>query len=126
MILIPVLFYFSIRIFNPDLAIGILLLTAMPSGVSTPALTDIVKGNIPVSMSLTIVSQMISPFTVPLLFWLISIHGYSLDKLLMLKDMANIFSIHVRSTIRKPRFYEALCLFIWYKLHLSHIYQLFY
>jgi BASS family bile acid:Na+ symporter len=90
MIIIPVFFFFSIRIFNPDLAIGILLLTAMPAGVSTPALTDIVKGNVPLSMSLTIISQMISPFTVPLLFWLISFHGHSVDKLLMLKDMAII------------------------------------
>ena len=90
MIIIPIFFFFSISIFNPDLAIGILLLTAMPAGVSTPALTDIVKGNVPLSMSLTIVSQMISPFTVPLLFWLINLHGHSVDKLLMLKDMAII------------------------------------
>jgi predicted Na+-dependent transporter len=33
---------------------------------------------------------MISPFTVPLLFWLINLHGQSFDKLLMLKDMAII------------------------------------
>lgn len=90
MIIIPVFFFFSIRFFNPDLAVGILLLTAMPAGVSTPALTDIVKGNVPLSMSLTIVSQMISPFTVPLLFWLISLHGHSVDKFLMLKDMTII------------------------------------
>jgi bile acid:Na+ symporter, BASS family len=90
MIIIPAFFFFSIRIFNPDLAIGILLLTAMPAGVSTPALTDIAKGNVPLSMSLTIISQMISPFTVPLLFWLISLHGQAFDKLLMLKDMAII------------------------------------
>lgn len=90
MIIIPIFFFLSINIFNPDLAIGILLLTAMPAGVSTPALTDIVKGNVPLSMSLTIITQMISPFTVPLLFWLIHHHGYSIDKLLMLKDMAII------------------------------------
>ncbi len=90
MIIIPLFFFFSFSIFNPDLAIGILLLTAMPAGVSTPALTDIVKGNVPLSMSLTIVTQMISPFTVPLLFWLINLHSHSVDKLLMLKDMSII------------------------------------
>jgi BASS family bile acid:Na+ symporter len=90
MIIIPLFFFFSFRVFNTDLAIGILLLTAMPAGVSTPALTDIVKGNVALSMSLTIISQMISPFTVPLLFWLISFEGHSVDKLLMLKDMAII------------------------------------
>jgi BASS family bile acid:Na+ symporter len=90
MIIIPLFFFLSIKVFNPDLAIGILLLTAMPAGVSTPALTDIVKGNVSLSMSLTIVSQLVSPFTVPLLFWLINLNGHSIDKLLMLKDMAII------------------------------------
>lgn len=90
MIIIPVLFFFSINIFNPELAIGILLLTAMPAGVSTPALTDIVKGNVSLSMSLAIVSQMIAPITVPLLFWMIDLNGHSINKLWMLKDMAII------------------------------------
>lgn len=90
MLIIPVLFFYSINIFNPELAIGILLLTAMPAGVSTPALTDIAKGNVSLSLSLTIVSQMIAPFTVPLLLWLIDFNGHSIDKLLILKDMAMI------------------------------------
>jgi BASS family bile acid:Na+ symporter len=90
MFLIPFFFFFSINIFNHELAIGILLLTSMPAGVSTPALTDIVKGNVPLSMSLAIVSQVIAPFTVPLIFWLMDLNGHSIDKLLMLKDMAII------------------------------------
>ncbi|MCE5345407.1 MAG: bile acid:sodium symporter [Bacteroidales bacterium] len=90
MFIIPFFFFFSINFFNPELAIGILLLTAMPAGVSTPALTDIVKGNVPLSLSLAIVSQIVAPFTVPLLFWLIDLNSHSIDKLLMLKDMAII------------------------------------
>jgi bile acid:Na+ symporter, BASS family len=90
MIIIPVLFFFSVNIFNPELAIGILLLTAMPAGVSTPALTDIVKGNVSLSMSLAIVSQIVAPFTVPLLFMLINMDNHSINKLLMLKDIAII------------------------------------
>ena len=68
MFAIPVLFYFSIKFFDPELATGILLLTAMPAGVSTPALTDIVKGNVSLSMSLAIVTQLLAPFTVPSAF----------------------------------------------------------
>lgn len=90
MFIIPVIFFFSVKLFDPELAIGILLLTAMPAGVSTPALTDIVKGNASLSMSLAIVSQMIAPFTVPFLFWLIDLNGHSINKLLMLSDMAII------------------------------------
>ena len=88
MFIIPLVLYFSIIIFDADLAVGILLLTAMPAGVSTPALTDIVKGNVSLSMSLAIVSQMIAPFTVPLLFWVINFNGLTINKLLVFRDIA--------------------------------------
>jgi predicted Na+-dependent transporter len=88
MLVIPLVFYFSTRVFNADLAVGILLLTAMPAGVSTPVLTDIAKGNISLSMSLVIVSQFVAPFTVPLLFWLVDINSLTINKLLILKDIA--------------------------------------
>jgi len=85
---IPLGFYFSTKIFDAELAVGILLLTAMPAGVSTPVLTDIARGNISLSMSLTIVSQLLAPFTVPLLFWIMDINSLTINKLLILKDIA--------------------------------------
>ena len=88
MLIIPLVFYFSAKIFDPDLAVGILLLTSMPAGVSTPVLTDIAKGNIPLSMSLAIVTQMLAPFTVPLLFWMLDISSLTINKLLILKDIS--------------------------------------
>jgi BASS family bile acid:Na+ symporter len=88
MLIIPLAFYFSTRIFDADLAVGILLLTAMPAGVSAPVLTDIVRGNISLSMSLTIVSQLLAPFTVPFLFWLLNIESLTINKLLILRDIA--------------------------------------
>jgi bile acid:Na+ symporter, BASS family len=88
MLIIPVLFYFLTNIFDNELALGILLLTAMPAGVSSPALTDIVKGNISLAMSIVIVTQVIAPFTVPFLFWLIDAKGLDINKLLIFKDIA--------------------------------------
>ena len=88
MLVIPLVFYFSTMIFDAELAVGILLLTAMPAGVSTPVLTDIAKGNISLSMSLAIVSQLLAPFTVPFLFWLVDINSLTINKLLILKDIA--------------------------------------
>jgi predicted Na+-dependent transporter len=87
-IIIPLFFFFLIKIFDPELAIGILLLTSMPAGVSTPALADIVKGNISLSMSLTIVSQLAAPFTVPLLFMLVVNSSLSINISLLFKDIA--------------------------------------
>jgi predicted Na+-dependent transporter len=88
MLVIPLVFFFSARIFNAELAVGILLLTSMPAGVSSPVLTDIAKGNISLSMSLVIVSQFLAPFTVPLLFWILDINSLTINKLLILKDIA--------------------------------------
>lgn len=88
MLAIPVVFYFSTRIFDAELAVGILLLTAMPAGVATPVLTDITKGNLSLSMSLVIVSQFLAPFTVPFLFWILDINSLTINKLLILKDIA--------------------------------------
>ncbi|HUX96547.1 MAG TPA: bile acid:sodium symporter [Bacteroidales bacterium] len=88
MILIPILFYLVFQIFDKQLALGILLLTAMPAGVSTPALADILKGNIPLVMSIAVVTQVIAPFTVPFLFWIVGSRGLEIDKLLLFRDIA--------------------------------------
>jgi predicted Na+-dependent transporter len=88
MFIIPLLLFLSFKLFNNELALGILLLTAMPAGVSSPALTDILKGNISLAMSIVIVTQLIAPFSVPLLFWLIDSNGLEINKLSVFKDIA--------------------------------------
>lgn len=88
MIVLPVLFFLLLRIFDREVALGILLLTAMPTGVSTPALSDIAKGNVPLTMSIALVTQIIAPFTVPLLFWILGAKGLEINKLLLLRDIA--------------------------------------
>lgn len=90
MIAIPVLFYLMAKLFVPSLAVGVLLLTAMPAGVSSPTLVDIVKGNTALSVSIVIVTAVVAPFTVPLLFWLIKFNNLSISPALILKDMAII------------------------------------
>lgn len=105
MLAIPLVFYFSTKIFDAELAVGILLLTAMPAGVVTPVLTDIAKGNVSLSMSLVIVSQFLAPFTVPLLFWILNINSLTINKLLILKDIAMlVFLPMITSQIVKRYF----------------------
>ena len=88
MIIIPIVFFLLVSTFDRHLAIGILLLAAMPAGVSTPALTDLLKGNISLAMSIVLVTQVIAPFTIPLLFWLIGTKGLEINKLLLFRDIA--------------------------------------
>lgn len=88
MIIIPLAFYFLVGVIDKKLALGILLLIAMPAGVSTPALTDILKGNVSLAMSIALITQLISPFTVPFLFWMIGTKGLDINKLLLLRDIS--------------------------------------
>lgn len=93
MIVIPVLFFFAINYFNPKLAVGILLLTAMPAAVAAPALTDIVKGNTALSASITIVTSIIAPFSIPIIFALLNFKGLSIDPWVIFKDLLIIVFI---------------------------------
>lgn len=103
MIIIPLVFYLSLKYIDRDLAIGVLLLTAMPAGLSSPALADIARGNSSLSMSIVMVTQVIAPFTVPFVFWIISIHGMDINKLLLLKDIALLVFVPmiIAQTVKK-------------------------
>ncbi|RIH67007.1 hypothetical protein D1164_00815 [Mariniphaga sediminis] len=90
MVVIPLLLFGITNIFDRELAISVLLLTAMPAGVATPALTDVVKGNTALSASLAILTSLVAPFTIPLLFRIINFDNISFDLGLVFKDLALI------------------------------------
>lgn len=69
LIVVPLGVYLLLRPLDEALAVGMLLLTAMPPGTATPALSDLLRGNVQLSMSLAIVGSLLAPFTVPLLFY---------------------------------------------------------
>ena len=98
MIVIPLLFYFIIKTFDQTLAVGVLLLLAMPPAVASPALTDIVKGNIALSTSIVILTSIVAPLTVPFLFWVIQFDGLSVSPWWLLKDLALIIIIPVTAS----------------------------
>jgi bile acid:Na+ symporter, BASS family len=79
MFVIPVALFLILDLFSRELATGILLLMAMPAAVSAATLTDIVKGNIALASGITIITSILAPFTVPLLFRLVSYENLSID-----------------------------------------------
>ena len=90
MVVVPVLLFLATNLFNPELAIGILLLTAMPAGAASPALTDIVKGDTALSTSILITTSVIAPFTVPVLFWALNVNDLSVNPWWVFKSLAVI------------------------------------
>lgn len=79
MIVIPFIVFLPLNLIDREMAIGVLLLTAMPAAVSGPSLTDIVKGNIALASGITIITSITAPFTVPLLFRFINYEGLSVN-----------------------------------------------
>ena len=57
MLAIPVFFYLAALPFDRETAIGLMLLTAMPAGAASPALTDIARGNTALSASIVITTS---------------------------------------------------------------------
>jgi BASS family bile acid:Na+ symporter len=105
MVFVPVLLFEATNLFNPELAIGILLLTAMPAGAASPALTDIVKGNTALSTSILITTSIIAPFTVPVLFWALKIDGLSVSPLWIFKSLAGIIFLPLVLSVVVRRYY---------------------
>ena len=66
-------FLFAIFATNdPVLKVGIILITSMPSAVSSNYLTKLANGNIALSVSLTAVSTILSFITIPFIFIVVS------------------------------------------------------
>lgn len=68
LLLSPILLYKLFSIWDAHFALAVLLLSAMPAGNSAPFLTDVMGGNTSLAMSITILTSLIAPFTIPLLF----------------------------------------------------------
>lgn len=81
LILLPVITFALISIFgySGELAVGIMILAFSPGGVTTNVLTRIVHGNVPLSISMTGVTSLLSIFTVPLMVSMVVLHFMGSD-----------------------------------------------
>ena len=68
LIMLPMVGFFLASIFplDPELAVGLMILTACPGGSTSNMVTYLVKGNIALSITLTAISSLITVFTIPL------------------------------------------------------------
>ena len=64
---LPVFVYLIALILVPDYALPLLILAAMPTGMSTPLLAGIVGGRESLAMAMTVTTSLLAPFTVPLI-----------------------------------------------------------
>jgi predicted Na+-dependent transporter len=79
LIFIPLIFYVVINFFDKNLAMAALLLLSMPAGSASPALADIIKGNKALSMSIAIITSVLAPFTISLIFGFLKFENLSIN-----------------------------------------------
>jgi predicted Na+-dependent transporter len=79
MVIIPTLFFFGFSFFGAEVAAGILLIVALPAGVATPILTDISKGDVSLSLVITVFSHLVVLLTLPALFFFLAGTTIELD-----------------------------------------------
>ena len=64
--LLPILTYVVASYLAPEMAIALMLLAAMPAGMTTPLLTEVVGGNVAYALVLTVLTSLLAPLTIPL------------------------------------------------------------
>lgn len=63
----PVVVWVTMNPFAPNLGLALFLLAAMPVGMTTPLLVDVVGGKQTIAMVLTVTTSLLAPITIPLL-----------------------------------------------------------
>ena len=97
-ILLPVIAFILVKIWSisPELAIGVMIISAAPGGVTSNILTSFAKGDVALSISLTAVISLLSVVTIPfvMIISLKLLDSESLFKDISLISMAlNMFAI---------------------------------
>ncbi len=77
MIALPLIAFFIAILFKlpPELAVGLMIISFVPSGSTSNMFTNLAKGDVALSISLTAVTSLITPFTIPL-FTLLSMRYF--------------------------------------------------
>lgn len=71
LLVLPLAVYAVTIVLAPDLVLPLTLLAAMPAGMSVPLMVEVVGGRVAYGLLLTIITQILSPFTIPFLIYLL-------------------------------------------------------
>ncbi|GJM05256.1 MAG: hypothetical protein DHS20C09_12470 [marine bacterium B5-7] len=69
LILLPIVAFILVLVFNlpAELAVGLIIIALAPGGATSNMFTYLYKGDVSLSVSLTLLTSLITPFTIPLL-----------------------------------------------------------
>lgn len=88
LIVLPVAVFFLANLLVPSLAVALMLLAAMPSGMTSPLLVEVVKGNTGLALVLTLTTALLAPFTIPLVIQVLAGTAVTVSALTMFGKLA--------------------------------------
>jgi predicted Na+-dependent transporter len=95
-IFLPVLLFFGLRFGGfPTFATAVFLLSCMPAGLGSPVFTGIANGRIATSVVLSVLTHIIVPLSVPVLFWAFADTHVAVDTIAMGQKLAMIIGIPI-------------------------------
>jgi BASS family bile acid:Na+ symporter len=81
--------------FEGEVAAGIILVGALPSGVASNVITYLAGGNVPLSVTITAVSKLLSPFLSPLAVKYLAGQYVPIDAMKMMWDILNMIVVPI-------------------------------
>jgi len=95
-LLVPVILFFIIQQLGfPQFAIAAMLLAAMPGGLAGPVLTNIAGGRVATSIVITVVTHIIAPLSLPLLFWIFTDLGVDIDVISLTTQLSILVGVPI-------------------------------
>lgn len=96
-ILLPIIAYVLISLMNvgPDIAIGVMILSACPGGPTSNLITYLAKGDAGLSISLTTLNSLITIFTIPFVVDFALTQFLNADEMIQINKLQTIIQIFV-------------------------------
>jgi len=93
--ILPVIIYFIFYFIAPKYALAALLLTGVSSGVVSPMISNMVKGNSSLVLVVVVITSVLVPFTLPALIKVVVAKEVAISFLPMLKMLATVIFIPI-------------------------------
>lgn len=92
---LPVVIYFLFCFIAPSYALSALLLTGVSTGVVSPMISNMVKGNSSLVLVVVVITSVLAPFTLPALIKIVIAREVAISFLAMLKMLATLIFIPI-------------------------------
>lgn len=87
LVIIPAVMYFLVLPFGRDIATAVLIISAVPVGASAGTLARLIGGNPTLGASLTIVTSLLAPFSIPLVLQTLTGATVNINRLSLLTTL---------------------------------------